>query len=100
MAEVRKDIEHIKDGIDKIEKTSETRDKKFDEFILHDCENIKFIMEKLDFKVDIADILMVHPIKFKGFLAQDISKDPTNNGKPREEGVVDIYGNPVSRDWE
>lgn len=69
--------------------------RKFDEFIMRDCENIKYIMEKLGFSVTLQQIRDVHPIKFKGFLAQDISKDPTNNGKPKEEGIVDIHGNPV-----
>jgi hypothetical protein len=68
---------------------------KFDEFILEDCKEIQFILKKLGFKVSLNDILAVHPLKFKGFLAQDISPNPLDNGNPKEFGVVDIHGNKI-----
>jgi hypothetical protein len=67
----------------------------FDNFIRLDCEAEVFRMQKLGLKVKLEDIITSHPIKFIGFLAQDITPDPFNNGKPKESGVVDINGKAV-----
>jgi hypothetical protein len=65
---------------------------KFDEFIMEDCKEIQFMFQKMGYKVTLDEILASHPLKFKGFLAQDISPNPLDNGNPKEYGVVDING--------
>ena len=67
----------------------------FDRFLMEDCETLKYEMEKLGFKVKLEDIIKNHPVRFVGFLPQDISPNPLDGGKPKEQGIVDVYGNPV-----
>lgn len=67
----------------------------FNKFIMDDCESIHFFMNQLGYNVSLKEIIDNHPVKFKGFLHQDISPDPFNNGKPKEQGIVDVHGNPV-----
>jgi hypothetical protein len=43
----------------------------------------------------LEDIIKNYPVKFIGFLPQDISPNPFDGGKPREEGIVDVYGTTV-----
>jgi len=69
---------------------------KFEKFILSDCESTKNEIEKLGFSVSLSDIIKNHPVKFVGFLPQDISSDPFKNGNPKEESVVNEYGNPIN----
>jgi hypothetical protein len=68
---------------------------KFEEFIRDDCEFTQSWLEKCGIKVKLDELIKNHPIKLKGFLAQDISSDPFNGGKPKEDGVVNINGNKV-----
>jgi hypothetical protein len=68
---------------------------KFDKFIREDCESMHFLMEKLGFDIDIDVIIKNHPVKFMGFLHQNITPNPFNDGKPMENGIVDVNGNPV-----
>tara|TARA_B100000700_G_C14929138_1_gene801026 strand:+ start:114 stop:1292 length:1179 start_codon:yes stop_codon:yes gene_type:complete len=37
-------------------------------------------------------------VKLAGFLAQYVKPNPTNQGRPTEEGIVDLYGNKVRFD--
>ena len=67
----------------------------FNEFILEDCKSIQFIASLSGYDLDLNKLLKNHPVKFKGFMAQDISPDSFNGGNPKEDGVVDIYGNKV-----
>jgi hypothetical protein len=38
------------------------------------------------------------PIKIAGFLAQYIEPNPQHQGRPSEQGLVDMYGNSVNFD--
>lgn len=67
----------------------------FNKFMQEEYEFIQMIAEKCGAKLNIGDIAKYHPFKFAGFLAQDITPDASKGGRPREEGVVDVYGNPV-----
>jgi hypothetical protein len=65
----------------------------FDKFIVDDCKSIQFLAKLSGYDISLDVLIKNHPVKFKGFLAQDISPDPMNGGKPKEEGVVDVNGN-------
>lgn len=65
---------------------------KFDEFIKQDCEFIKYIAEKCGYNIPLNKLIENHPVKFKGYMAQDISPNPLNNGNPNEQGLVDTFG--------
>lgn len=67
----------------------------FEKFILEDCTLEQYRMSRMGIDVDLDTIIKSHPIKFRGFLAQDISADPLNDGNPREQGIVDVYGNMI-----
>ena len=69
--------------------------KKFNEFIKNDCEFIQYIVKKCGYDIPLTELIANHPVKFKGFMAQDISPDPYNGGKPKEEGIVDVHGNKI-----
>jgi hypothetical protein len=69
--------------------------KKFDEFILEDCIFIRNLAKLCGYEISLDDLVKNHPIKFKGFLAQDKTPDPFNGGNPMEIGVVGITGKPV-----
>jgi hypothetical protein len=68
---------------------------KWNEFVLEDCKSIQEIAKQCGKNISIDDILKNYPIRFVGFLAQNITPDPFNGGKPMEDGVVDVNGNPV-----
>ena len=69
--------------------------KRFNEFIEADCLSMQKIAKQSGFDIDLKTLIKNHPMKLRGFLAQDISPDPFNGGKPKEYGVVDMSGNHV-----
>lgn len=69
---------------------------KFDEFIKEDCEFIKYIAKKCGYDIPLNKLVENHPVKFKGFMAQDISPNPIDNGNPKEQGLVDMFGNKLA----
>lgn len=73
----------------------EEHKQKFDEFMLQEYKFIQKLVEKCGVKLSIAEIEKHHPFKFGGFYAQDITPCAEKDGKPREEGIVDIKGNPI-----
>jgi len=64
-------------------------------FVLDDCKSIQEILRKCGIKITLEEILQNYPLRFIGFLAQNITPNPFNGGKPMEYGVVDVLGNPV-----
>jgi hypothetical protein len=64
----------------------------FDKFIENDCKTIRSIALRCGFDIPLQMLVQNHPVKLKGFLAQDITPDPMNGGNPKEIGVVDING--------
>ena len=69
---------------------------KFDDFIKEDCESMRFIAQRCGFDIPLDVLIKNHPVKFVGFLAQDIAPDETKGGRPTEEGIVDVDGNPIT----
>jgi hypothetical protein len=68
---------------------------KFDKFIENDCRAMQTIAAKCGFDIPLQDLIKNHPVKLKGFLAQDITPDSTNGGNPKEVGVVDVDGKKI-----
>ena len=68
----------------------------FNKFILQDCKSVQLIASLAGYKLDLQKLIDNHPVKFGGFLAQDISPNPLNGGKPKEEGIVDACGNSIT----
>ena len=68
----------------------------FNKFIMTDCLSTQFQLKQLGINIEIEEILNNHPVDFVGFLHQDVSPDPTNNGLPKEYGIVDINGNKIN----
>lgn len=69
--------------------------KRFNEFIESDCLSMQHIASLSGLQVDLKTLIKNHPMKLRGFLAQDISPNPFDGGKPKEQGVVDISGNHI-----
>ena len=69
--------------------------KRFDDFMMEEYNFIQKLVEKCGMKLEIEDIKNQHPFKFGGFYAQDITPCSEKHGRPKEEGVVDIFGNPA-----
>jgi hypothetical protein len=67
----------------------------FNKFIENDCKCIQALAKKCGFDIPLSLLIANHPIKFKGFLSQDITPDPLNGGNPKESGVVDMNGNKI-----
>lgn len=67
----------------------------FDEFILEDCKSTQFMFKLNGYDVELSEIVKNYPIKFVGFLPQDITADPNKAGRPKEETIVDVNGNPI-----
>jgi len=82
-------------GAPKLYKQRKEYKETFEKFIMDDCRLEQSKMARMGIDVNLDVIIKNHPIKFKGFLAQDISADPLNNGNPKEQGVVDVYGNMI-----
>jgi hypothetical protein len=68
---------------------------RFNKFMEEECEFIQSIAERLGSKLNIEDILKIHPFKFGGFLPQDISPDASKGGLPKEEVLVNYLGNVI-----
>ena len=67
----------------------------FDNFILEDCLSTQFMFKLNGYDVELSEIVKNYPIKFVGFLPQDITADPHKEGRPKEETIVDVDGNPI-----
>jgi hypothetical protein len=70
----------------------------YDSFIKKDCQFIQHIAKKCGFNISLDMLIGNHPLKFKGFMAQDITPNPLDGGKPKEQGLVDINGNILKND--
>lgn len=70
----------------------------FDRFIENDCLMLQHQLRIFGFDVPLSDIKKKHPVRLVGFLPQDITPDPFNNGKPKENGIVDVNGRSI--DWQ
>lgn len=70
-------------------------EQKFNEFVQADCEFIKSLAKKCGVNIELNDLIKNHPVKFKAFMAQDITPNVLNGGSPKEDGIVDASGNPV-----
>lgn len=66
----------------------------FNDMLLHEATFIKLIMDKIGVDVDKDKILNALPWHYSGFLAQDMQPIPEKYGRMKEEGVVDVDGNP------
>lgn len=78
-----------------LKKQREAFKESFDNFVTEECKSIQFLMDRLGYKVSLSDIRRAHPAVFIGFLHQDITPDEHNFGKPKEDGIVDVNGNPI-----
>lgn len=88
-------IENPKPG--ELHKQRKEFTKRFNEFIEADCLTMQHIAKQSGVDIDLKTLIKNHPMKLRGFLAQDISPDPFNGGKPKEYGVVDMNGNHVAK---
>jgi hypothetical protein len=68
---------------------------RFNQFVREDCEAMKNIMSAMNITVDVDKLVDNHPVKFGGFLAQDLTPDIFNGGNPKEDGLVDVNGNAI-----
>jgi hypothetical protein len=71
---------------------------KFNQFILDDCLFIQYILKQMGYSISLEVIKENHPVLFVGFLPQDITPNEFDNGKPLEQGVVDVNGRTVDID--
>ena len=70
--------------------------KEFDEMVRNQCEFIhELVLKTSGSAPSVQSLVDNYPAKFKGFMAQNISSDPTKGGNPAEVGVVDMYGTPI-----
>jgi hypothetical protein len=67
----------------------------FNSFIEEDCKSIQQLLKVCGYNISLSVLIKNHPVRFKGFLAQDISPNPLDGGSPMEKGVVDVNGNPL-----
>lgn len=67
----------------------------FKEFIRTDCIFVQHLAELCGVSLDLDLLIENHPFKFGGFLAQDLTPCIEKSGGAKEDGVVDVYGNPV-----
>ena len=68
---------------------------KFKEFIKEDCLFIQHMAKKCGKDLELDNLIENHPFLIGGFMDQDISPCVDKSGGPKEDGVVDVYGNPV-----
>jgi hypothetical protein len=68
---------------------------KWNQFVLEDCKSIQQIAKDCGVDISLDDLLKNYPVRFIGFLAQNITPNQFDGGKPTEEGVVDVMGNPI-----
>lgn len=92
--EFRAHIEEAKET-PAIYKQREEWQQKYKNFLRVDAEFVQEVMKRCGFKCDIDTILAKYPFEFKGFAPQVITPDPTKDGKPIEETIVDYSGKPV-----
>jgi hypothetical protein len=72
-------------------------EKAFDDAVRVEAEWIQIVMEQLGQKINIDDIQKVLPWKKDNWLPQDLTPQSSDGGKPKENGIVDVYGNAVTR---
>jgi hypothetical protein len=67
----------------------------FSAFIRQDAKFVLHILKLYGVKTTLDDVISNYPIHFKGFLPQVITPDSNKGGRPKEETLVDVMGNPV-----
>lgn len=74
----------------------------FRENFINEFNEMKSLM--IEFAAELSDVDVStideenFPIKIAGFLAQYVKPSPKHQGRPTEEGLVDIYGNSIKFD--
>jgi hypothetical protein len=67
----------------------------FSAFIRQDAKFVLHFLKLYGVKTTLDDVISNYPIHFKGFLPQVITPDSNKGGRPKEENLVDVMGNPV-----